>query len=353
MRKHQAKNTTARIAAANAVIAFLLIFSCLKLWGASRDYEGDENPLVLNIIPVIIWEGAEIKDQDVEALMAMRSKLPDQNFLHFISPAYFVKNPISTVTAAMAKIMRDGDEFGVYIAPWRTVANGAGVIFRDSPTFWGYQLNKADCRVDCGRDIPLGTYTDEEVAELVAFSLQTLQNAGFHRTQAALVAGWNPPLHVLAALQRNGIKTDYSGLAPAAGQPTLRKWPLGQWLNDHWQLRTRTAFASSMHTTATGSINLWSSVIGPVDWGAPREFSNQLEKAAANCRSQSSSCGDEINAIVAIHQETASAYAHRLVDTLQSITTFAAGAKLKMQFSTGKDTAAVPRFNNGSMAVSH
>ena len=92
----------------------------------------------VRLLVSVIWEGYEVSSLNIRALEKFREIYPDMALTHFLSPAYFLKPTLTPIKVAlMQRVFRAHDRVGVYMQPWKSLTEEAGVLFRNKPTFWG------------------------------------------------------------------------------------------------------------------------------------------------------------------------------------------------------------------------
>ena len=200
---------------------------------------GDARPVQLGVI--VDWQGRDLANMNLEALRAFRQAFGDVAVLHVVSPAYFLRPGLTdadrqAITLAIKSAIQPADHLGIALVGWKSLAAKAGVIFRDSPTFWSEALSPGDCAFDCGIDVPLHLYPEKDLDQLFAAGLDTLEANGFGRPNALITEGWMAAPEVLAAAARAGIRYDFSAVAPELIAPRTKHYPIYQWVKALWQI---------------------------------------------------------------------------------------------------------------------
>jgi hypothetical protein len=139
------------------------------------------------------WEGRDLTEANISAMESLRTRYPDVRITHFLNAAYFTKPGAvaSDVAARMERPLRPNDEQGLHIHGWKRLFEAAGVTFRATPTFWGEGRGLSDdCSQDCGHEVPISAYTEDELRKVVHFSLDTLETNGFTRAKSFRCGGW-------------------------------------------------------------------------------------------------------------------------------------------------------------------
>jgi hypothetical protein len=191
---------------------------------------------VLKLAVSLVWEGRDLQPYNLAAIRSFRERFASIRLVHFVSPAYFARAgaDATAVRSALRSVMRPGDKLGIAIGGWKSLAAKAGVIFRDNPTFWGQTLRPSDCARDCGLDVPVNVYPQAEVSRLTRAGIDVLEANGFGRVEAGLATGWVASPQVLEAFAENGIRYDFSAVAPELVAKRLGSFPLYRWVKGIW-----------------------------------------------------------------------------------------------------------------------
>ncbi len=214
-------------------LSLLLFASSLAL--GSRVALGD-SPKPLKLAVVLQWQGRDLKQANLDALKSFRGVFSDVNFVHLLSPAYFLRSgdDAEAARSSIRALMKPKDQIGVALGGWKSLATKAGVIFRGAPTFWGHTLEPKDCEVDCGLEVPVNVYPEKDVAALLATALDTLEQHGFGRPRGMAAEGWAAAPEVLEAASLAGIRYDFSAVAPEMVANRAQRFPLYQWVKNLW-----------------------------------------------------------------------------------------------------------------------
>ena len=296
------------------IVPLLLVAASLVL-GTGVAF-GD-SPKALKLALVLQWEGRDLKEGNLEAIRAFRSVFTDVNFVHLVSPAYFLR---SSADAALAQtkirsLMKPKDQIGVALAGWKSLATKAGVIFRSGPTFWGNTMDQTECAVDCGLDVPVNLYPGEDLDALLASALDTLELNGFGRPRGMTTEGWVAAPEVLEAASRAGLRYDFSAVSPEMVAPRVQRFPLFHWVKTLWpQVTPHTQ--PFVITTAKSSLREIPQSLAALDYSTAtevlqvfKEYTEILKKNPAV----------ELTFPLVIYQETANVTLPVLAKVLQGI----------------------------------
>lgn len=272
------------------------------------------------IVLSLQWEGRDLLDHNLIAIAELRAQFPDIPMIHFISPAYFLRSPSEALSARqkIRSVMRSQDQIGLALGGWKSLVGAAGAIFRNGPTFWGYALRPNDCAWDCGQDIPVHIYPEEELDKIMTQAVKTLEEHGFGRPRGLAVTGWMASPTVLEAATRVGISHDFSAVPNEPLKPLIGSYPLQAWVQGLWPKSTPT-FRSFKIPTQTSSILEIPQSLPPIDYVTVAAALKVLTDFNAPVKDpQDASQGERVFQIV-FHQETAQTMAPRLFKLLTTL----------------------------------
>lgn len=212
-------------------------FSRLSLDGDSATAEETpDGPLQIKLLVSMIWDGHSTAKVNTKVINEFRNHFSNIPFTHFVSPAYFADGNanIEQNKKDLLSVYRPHDQVGMNLAPWKSIATKAGVIFRNGPTFWGDSVSEAGCKTDCGQTVPLNIYTPSEIKKLTATSIDTLNAAGVGPIHGMHVSGWMASPDILAIGESQGITYDFSMITSSTIYNELRPFPLFTWVKNLW-----------------------------------------------------------------------------------------------------------------------
>ena len=268
----------------------------------------------------IVWEGRHVRANNVEALVHFREAFPNVPVIHFINPAY-LSAPGSdgkALRTALSRVVRPTDQIGLYLQPFKDFVIAAGVTYRAAPSYWGAPA-AADCGVECGSDVPITAYDEEEITKLVRFAVRQLKTLGFNSVQSVFVGGWLASQQVLDVVSAQGFKYDYSAVPPEIVKDRLSRFPLQLWLTHRWHFVTPD-LQPHMETTRTGQIAEMGNAFGLADYVEIEQTLAQINAYAARSRADPAT---PLFVHFGMHQETASDYLPRVVAALKALKSLA------------------------------
>jgi hypothetical protein len=209
----------------------------------------------LQLVVTVDWEGRDLREDNLRAMEALRTRFPQVKIVHFLNAAYYAK-PLARaedVTARIGRVLRAGDEKGLHIHGWKRLFEAGGVTFRGSPTFWGTSIDPRarECDSDCGHEVPISLYSSEELRHVVRFSLDTLEANGFGRAKSFRTGGWIAKQAVRDAIAAEGLRYEHSEVPVAFLQPKLGTLPLFGWLSEVWPDTTPLSQPHLLTTSST------------------------------------------------------------------------------------------------------
>jgi hypothetical protein len=303
-------------------LVFACILSALDPVSARADnerpmelLENQSGKLVLAIS--MQWEGETLSQHNLDAITKFRENYESISMMQFINPVYFTK-PKADATNIRQKInsvIRKNDAIGLQLLGWQSLVKDSGVIFRNSPTFWGNTISAKACSVDCGHEVPLSVYSREELVKLMKHSIELLTANGFKTPSAFMAGGWMATNQVLEAAVISGLKYDFSGIPPHIVQEKIRQFPLYQWINELWDKTTALSQPSPL-PTQVGWIEEYYNNGGTLDYITEKDIVDMYH-GYANLLKQDPSKAYLIH--IGLYQETAAKTLPRLEAALQKI----------------------------------
>ena len=190
----------------------------------------------LHLILSLAWEGRDLRPENLSAIDSLRKRFAHLKVMHFISPAYFLRdtNQRDTAVQAIKQRILPGDSVGLLLNGWKSITMGAGVDFRADPTFWGSPLRDIDCEKDCGLEVPVHVYPGLDLAKMIQFGVRTLELHGLGRPVAIQSSGWVTSPQILESAVGEGMRYDFSAVPTALIQGRTRYFPLLSWVTDLW-----------------------------------------------------------------------------------------------------------------------
>ena len=183
------------------------------------------------------WEGRDLQPANLAAMHSLRIARPNLGLIHFLNAAYFTKPDADPngVAAKMRSVLAPNDELGLHIHGWKTLFEASGVQYIGRPSYFDPGAGDGDdCRYDCGHDIPIHLYREEDLRKVVRFSLDKLQSEGFGRARGFRTGGWVGAPNVLTALAAEGIVWDSSAVPADWVQGTLGNVAGVNWVRQIW-----------------------------------------------------------------------------------------------------------------------
>ncbi|NRA65082.1 MAG: hypothetical protein HRU19_11410 [Pseudobacteriovorax sp.] len=214
----------------------ILLFTGLWcLLGFHRPVVAKPNP---SMFVFTIWQGEHIKEHDVKALETYRTEFPQVSMIHFISPRYLIAPNTGDLelNQAIKRVYRPGDEKAVYFAGWEELVSKAGVLVRNSPSFW---TNKSTpCTKACGLSIPLSVYGEDDLKKILNSQKQLLDEGLSTPINDSifLTAGWQNLTNQSRTLSQLKLKWDFSGIIPSTMKKPLGRYPIHTWIRSNWHI---------------------------------------------------------------------------------------------------------------------
>lgn len=293
-------------------------FAGLGMWVALAVSSMAMGQPTVKVVVTVDWEGQGLVEGGLQKMRKLRSDFPEVPMLHFINAAYYTKtdaNP-TVIARKMRSVLKENDEIGLHIHGWKSLFEASGVHYRAHPNFFTDPFD-SDCNYDCGHDVPISSYTQEELEKVMAFSVRTLRNNGFLNIHSFRAGGWMASADVTAALAHQGFRMDYSAVPAYLLAGGLAGQPLLEWVTNLWK------------GIDEYSQPYWldSGILEVPDNGALADYVDAAQMIAIIKRhvEKALASGKSELVVIGYHQETAGYYLDRIRKTLEFIRHYNAG----------------------------
>lgn len=195
------------------IITVTCFFLCVLFARSLYSKQSDKKPRVYLTLSVD-WEGDTLQEQNLKRMISFAQKYPEIPIVHFLNAAYYTKKRAGSddeISAMMASVLKSNDEIGIHIHPWKRFVEAAGVAFRQGPTYFNLPISPGR-NGENGDDVPLNSYTTDEIKKLVRFSIDKLNEQGFANINSFRAGGWMSGPKVFEALMAEGVGIDSSAV---------------------------------------------------------------------------------------------------------------------------------------------
>ena len=258
------------------------------------------------------WEGAYFSPEGLDALDGLRDKLGAAPLTHFVSAAYFTKvAPAETGVTDLTASIRPGDELGLHLHGWASLATEAGVRPRLSPSF----LTGTDRLIqfpdgDVGFDVDLDVYEVNELRAMIRTSKQRLEAIGLRVSTSFRAGGYLGTPKLLHAIRAEGFEIDSS--ATHADQfKSPKDKVFRERVGEVWPALAPEA-APYVITTPAGAV-LEIPIAAIVDYVDAKAIYLAISRAHETLARAPAA---DVAVVIALHQENADEFAGRLVEAL-------------------------------------
>lgn len=177
----------------------------------------------MDIYVTVDWEGANLAEDNLDAMRQFRRKFPQIAMVQLLNPAYFVQPAADPqqVARTIRTTLLPEDTLGLHLHGWQSLVNYCGLAYQSGPSISG----QTDVCVPetCGYTVSLEyAYSEKELTQLVACSSQLLVDNGFARPRHFRAGGWQFGPKLQAAIQANGFVWDSSRID---AQLLIPRWP--------------------------------------------------------------------------------------------------------------------------------
>ena len=271
----------------------------------------------INLMVSLIWEGDHLLNHNLAAIDKFRKKFPNLRLTQLISPSYFTKPGVNleATSKLIKQHIKPQDDVGIYLQPWKSLVEDAGVIFRNGPTYWGNTILKSECNFDCGREIPLSVYHPDDIDRIVQHAKKLIVQNGLGSPKIFAAGGWLSSQEIMESIAKQGFHFDVSAIPPFIVKRRLEEYPIYRWLNHRWHYMTPITQPHYITTSSHNILEIGNSG-GVVDLLTVEEMTNIFLKQTAVQRKTKT---PNLIFHVSMHQETAQQFLPRLEALLLKI----------------------------------
>jgi hypothetical protein len=302
----------------------------LKIWasltaiviGCSSPSPATKGRVVVAL--TIDWEGAYLPPEGLDALEQLRSRVGDAPMTHFVSAAYFTKEPRDPTTAAtIGRAMRKGDELALHLHAWKSLAVAGGVAPKLAPSY----LTGTDKLLefedgDVGFDTDLDAYSVPELRVLLRTSRLLLEPTQIRVSRSFRAGAYLGTPKVLQAIREEGFTVDSSAtdarqLEEPTGEVLPRRvkaiWPEVDSTTQPWLVRAPGGGSSG----AAGSTELLEMPVAALaDHASSEDMVAIVEAAYARLQKDP---GRDVFVVLELELEIAHDYAGRIGDAVEKL----------------------------------
>lgn len=285
----------------------------------------------VRIVVSVDWEGEDMQSQNLQAMKDFRRDYPEIPLQHFLNAAYYTKPEADSaqITEIIKSVLLPKDEHGLHIHAWKRLVEASGVKFRTSPSFVIDGFMIANCELDCGQEIALTGYSNEELRKIIAYSVQTLQSEGFNRPKSFRAGGWQADDNVLGALAAEGFTLDSSATIADFLLPEWGKYKLHKMVKNLWA-ETKPTSQPYIYKTSSGLKILElpnNSCLADYMTG-----DEMLKVFQSNSQILKNNPKKNVYLSIGFHQETAAEYLPNLRESIKLIRSYAKQNKIPIEF---------------------
>lgn len=293
----------------------------------------------IQLIISLLWVGEHLRPENIEAIQGFRKAFGDISLVQFLNPAYLTKTgaDIPATVQTIRSVLQPNDPVAMLLNSWRSFLGDSGVVFHDSPAFWGNSLSKGQCAIDCGDEVPLSSYNREDLDRIVKHGIDLLTHNGFPRPQGFIAGGWMASQDVLESVAKAGIFYDFSAVPPSVVEAPIKHSPLFRWLKNLWPKMTVLSQPGERYTSS-GLVLEVGNNIGTMDFQTPQAVVDAFD-AYANLLKQNPD--KDLVFHIGFYQETANEQLPKLINALQQIFARASAEKIPLTAFKFQDRAAI------------
>jgi hypothetical protein len=320
------------------IFVFLLTLTFLDLPTLLANEDG---PTVKFYITVD-WEGVDFKtgildDEDLLRVKAFREKFPNYPMVHYLNAAYYTNGdlPEDEVTKRIREVLIPSDEIGLHLHPWENLVKHLEIPFIDGPTYFGKETSPAEGPGNSlypkghrGGDIPLWSYSKEDIRKMIRFSVDKLNEHGFENITGFRAGGWQTDPKVLEVLMEEGFLTESSPVPYQKVANLYPGTPLEANVTRLWE-GTNQKSQPYLYEKNGKTMLMMPNNAGLADYVNSEEF---LEVLKENLKGKGPK--DEVHIVYGFHFETAVEYMDHLDDSIEKMENLAKRLGFKIDPTT-------------------
>jgi hypothetical protein len=271
----------------------------------------------------IDWEGAYLAPDGLDALEQLRSRVGDAPMTHFVSAAYFTKEPRDPgVAATISRAVRKGDELALHLHAWKSLAVAGGLSPKLAPSY----LTGTDKLLefedgDVGFDTDLDAYSVPELRVLLRTSRLLLEPVQVRVSRSFRAGAYLGTPKVLQAIREEGFTVDSSATdarqleeptADALPRQVKAIWPGVDSTTQPWLVRA----PGGASGTAGAADLLEMPVAALADHATTDEMVAIVEAAYARLQKEP---GRDVVVVLELEMDIANDYAGRIGDAVEKL----------------------------------
>ncbi len=185
----------------------------------------------VEIMPLAVWQGKPARPWSSDLLETLRESMPEQKIAHAVSAAQLLQSSDRQLEFRyrIAQVLRPGDDVLLHFAPWKSIAEKAGVSMKLEPTLFGTPMVPDDCRLDCGLELSVSAFSTWELKSMVQLSSGMLFDRGFGVVRAVYFDQGVVSAAERSAAMVSAIAEDWSGVEMSQLKSNLGRFPVWRW----------------------------------------------------------------------------------------------------------------------------
>lgn len=292
----------------------------------------------INLSIGVLWEGEHLAKRNLEALSSFRRKYKSIPLVQFFNPVHLIrKQDLKLLKKHFEGVILKKDVWGLHLHSWKSLLEHAGVPWKTEPSFWGNILESEDCAQDCGHEIPLTVYDQNELERVISRSFELLKGMGLPKPLVFWAGGWLSTPALWSSLSKFNIYFDFSAVPTRLLEDKLSRYPLYTWLQNRWSYVH--PFSQPQGHSVGDSQDSLKIVSVPNNLGTIDYMDNKklLQLVKAQIHLSAATPDKPIYLSLGMYQDTAAMHLKRLGKLLKSITAMAQTHQVRLGFLGRKE----------------
>ena len=290
----------------------------------------------IHVIVSVDWEGRDLENENERVFKDFREKYPEVPMQQFLNAAYLTKNVWTSqqVRAFHENTLRDIDELGLHIHPWKSLVEASGVEFQSKPRLFDDDTDLRESHGDVGHEVALFAYDKMEVTRMIKKSENLLSSIGLKLGNTFRSGAWLASNDMHEALVECGYKMDCSAVDGDFLSERWGDYQLCKWVKELWPQCERT---SQPYLIDVGG----KSLLEVPNNGCLADYVDELhmlETLKQNFEAARKNRLDKSYVSIGFHQETAKKFLHRLDKAIPLMKDYAKKQNFELTFINKVET---------------
>ena len=185
----------------------------------------------IELVPVIVWQGEEIKEWQVAYVRDVLAASGELKFVHMIDPATLMMDAQrgNTSKSTLSNILREGDGVGMHVALWQNWLAASGSSSQIFKSLYNTGTFQPNGRIETGLRASVTSLDAASFSKFIAYGRKIMGENGFGTPSIVYFDEGAIPDSHWSLTRELGLKYDWSGFHLESTQDLLGMSPLYAW----------------------------------------------------------------------------------------------------------------------------